>query len=173
MSKSYSQLVREMDILKAKAESVRKKELQGVVQRIKEAISFYELTATDLGLANGAPVAKRGPGRPGRKGKSKPMAAAKFQDGQGNAWSGRGPRPGWFKKALAAGRSPADFEVAGGTAAVPAAKKKPPGRKRVARAKPAPKYKDASGKTWSGRGRTPGWFTQAIAAGQTPESMMI
>ena len=173
MSKSYSQLMREMDVLKAKAESVRKKELQGVVERIKEAVSFYELTAADLGLANGVAVAKRGPARAAKKATSKAAGAAKFGDDQGNTWSGRGPRPGWFKKALAAGKTAADFAVAGAAATPAAAKKKGPGRKRAARAKPAPKYKDASGKTWSGRGRKPGWFTQAIAAGQTPQSMMI
>lgn len=31
--------------------------------------------------------------------------APKFKDGQGNVWSGRGPRPAWFKAALEAGKS--------------------------------------------------------------------
>lgn len=48
-----------------------------------------------------------GPRKPARaKQKTLPLAApAKYADGTGNKWSGRGPRPAWFKKAIAAGRS--------------------------------------------------------------------
>ena len=35
--------------------------------------------------------------------------APKFKDDQGDAWSGRGPRPGWFKAALEAGKSADDL----------------------------------------------------------------
>lgn len=36
---------------------------------------------------------------------------ARFADGSGNTWSGRGPRPGWLKEAIAQGKSPDDFRV--------------------------------------------------------------
>lgn len=35
---------------------------------------------------------------------------AKYADGHGNTWSGRGPRPKWLKAALATGKILADFE---------------------------------------------------------------
>ena len=36
----------------------------------------------------------------------------------------------------------------------------------------AAKYRDAtSGKTWSGRGRKPGWFVNALAEGKSLESL--
>lgn len=39
----------------------------------------------------------------------------------------------------------------------------------------APKYRDPedADRTWTGRGRQPEWFKQAIAAGRDPEEMLI
>lgn len=55
--------------------------------------------------------------------------------------------------------------------------------KRVQRSKPAkvakkggagvPKYQDLTGRTWTGRGKRPAWFVEALAEGKTPESMLI
>ena len=36
-----------------------------------------------------------------------------------------------------------------------------------------PKYSSGDGKTWSGHGKRPGWFVEAVAAGRTPEDMLI
>lgn len=35
----------------------------------------------------------------------------------------------------------------------------------------AVKYRDEAGNTWTGRGRRPKWFTDALAAGKTAEQM--
>ena len=36
------------------------------------------------------------------------------------------------------------------------------------------KFKDeASGKTWSGHGKRPGWYVQAIESGKTPEDLAV
>lgn len=57
-----------------------------------------------------------------------------------------------------------------------------PAKKRAARAvtKPAakkppspPKYSNGADKTWSGHGKRPGWFVEAIAAGKRPEDLLI
>lgn len=37
----------------------------------------------------------------------------------------------------------------------------------------APKYRNAEGKTWTGRGMQPTWLREAIAAGATLESFLI
>jgi DNA-binding protein H-NS len=50
-------------------------------------------------------------------------------------------------------------------AAVPAKKRAAGGAKFANPANPA--------KTWTGRGRKPRWFTDALAAGKSPESMAI
>jgi len=58
-------------------------------------------------------------------------------------------------------------------------KSKPPTAKRSARksartpkAKGRVKFKDANGNTWSGMGKRPNWFKNALAAGQTPEDLL-
>lgn len=49
----------------------------------------------------------------GKKAAAKKVVAAvaRFADGAGNSWSGRGPRPGWLKEAIAQGKSADDFRV--------------------------------------------------------------
>lgn len=41
--------------------------------------------------------------------------------------------------------------------------------------KPAPKYKNPANpeQTWTGRGRQPGWFREALAAGKSPDDLAI
>lgn len=46
---------------------------------------------------------------------------------------------------------------------------KRPAAKKVS----APKYRDEAGNTWSGRGKRPGWFKEAIAAGKNPEELLV
>ena len=65
-----------------------------------------------------------------------------------------------------------------------ATKGRPPGRpKKVAtpkvrkakkKAASVIKFQDeASGKTWSGHGKRPNWYIQAIASGKTPEDLAV
>lgn len=105
MAKTYADIQKEIESLQKTAESLRQKEVAGVIERIKVAIATYELTAADLGFGvRKAPKAVRG--KPGRKpGRAKAAAAVAYRDDAGNTWSGRGRRPGWFTAALAAGKT--------------------------------------------------------------------
>lgn len=52
------------------------------------------------------------------------------------------------------------------------------GSPKVSKAKkksePVIKFKDeVTGKTWSGHGKRPGWYVQAIESGKTPEDMAV
>ena len=114
MTKTYAQVMKQIDALSREAERLRRKEVDGVIARIKESIAAYGLTAADLGLG-----AKRGP-KPGFKratkgekvnGKGKAVKAVRFRDDSGNTWVGRGHRPQWLKDALAAGKTMGDFAV--------------------------------------------------------------
>jgi DNA-binding protein H-NS len=117
MSKTYLSVMKQIDVLKQEAERLRRKEVDGVIDRIKEAIQHYGLSAADLGLAGAKPAARAGaPRKTRRAGKAKakgsrPAAAAKYRDEQGNSWVGRGKRPQWLRDALAAGRKLEDFAV--------------------------------------------------------------
>lgn len=126
MAKSYEQLQSQIAALQKQADALRQKEAAGVIAQIKEAIVYYGLTAEDLGLgaasrgagkqrakaaaggANGARKSARNAGR-GKAVQRTANGVAKYRDAQGNSWSGRGPRPGWFKAALAQGRQPEDL----------------------------------------------------------------
>ena len=50
MKKTYSQMLEEIEALKQQAEEVRRKEVEVVIARIKDAIAFYGLTEEDLGF---------------------------------------------------------------------------------------------------------------------------
>lgn len=111
MAKTFLQVQKQIEQLQKEAEQLRKKEADGVLSRIKEAIAVYGFTAADLGVGKEAgrvAAGKKSDDKNTRKTRT-PAAAAtgapKFKDGQGNVWSGRGPRPAWFKTALAAGQS--------------------------------------------------------------------
>ncbi|KQT08981.1 H-NS family nucleoid-associated regulatory protein [Ramlibacter sp. Leaf400] len=51
MKKTYSQMLDEIEMLKKQAEEVRRKEIEVVIARIKDAIAFYGLTEEDLGFS--------------------------------------------------------------------------------------------------------------------------
>jgi DNA-binding protein H-NS len=116
-TRTYTQIVKQIETLKAEAEKLRRGEIEGVVTRIREAISHYGLTAADLGLAG--VKAKPGP-KPGtavkgrkRRGKAaaKPTGVVKYRNESGGTWGGRGKRPTWLRDALASGKQLSDFLV--------------------------------------------------------------
>ena len=114
MTKSYAQIVKQIETLKQEAERARRKEIEGVVGRIREAIMAYGLTASDLGFGTqalrsskaGSPAKKRGR----KAGKAaKPAGVVKYRNETGGTWVGRGKRPQWLRDALASGKQLADF----------------------------------------------------------------
>jgi len=114
MSRTYSQIVKQIEALKAEAERLRKGEIDGVIKRIREAIAFYGLSASDLGLGGGAAATtkktrarKAGP----KKAKDAAPAVVKLRNETGGTWGGRGKRPQWLRDALAAGKTLNDFLV--------------------------------------------------------------
>lgn len=163
MAKTYSQLLQGIEALKRQAEERRKKEVAGVIGRIRQAIEFYGLTAADLGLGGAAAgVAKKA-----RAGKASVRGGAKFSDGAGNTWSGRGPRPRWLREALANGQSLQEFQH--GPAAAKKNGRTGRGKKRARSAK----FRDAAGNSWGGMGKRPQWLRDALASGKRLEDFLI
>ena len=113
MTKTYSQIVKQIESLKQDAEKIRRKEMEGVIGRIRDAISVYNLTAEDLGFGS-KPKAAGKPAKPA-KGKARKTAKApavvKYRNDAGGTWGGRGKRPQWLRDALAGGKTLADFAV--------------------------------------------------------------
>ncbi|MDM0103322.1 H-NS family nucleoid-associated regulatory protein [Variovorax sp. J22R24] len=160
MTQSYSQLQKKIATLQRQADALREKEISGVISRIKVAIDHYGLTANQLGLG-AAPSARKFATR-----NAASVKGAKYSDGNGNSWSGRGPRPHWLRDAMASGRSLDEF--ISGTPAAPAGKAK---TRKFKRRPSSVLYRDGSGNSWTGRGPRPRWMKEALASGKTLEDL--
>ena len=118
MAKTYAQIAKQIEALQQQADALKKKEIAGVVARIREAVAFYKLTAEDLGLGavkaakSAAPAdsaaPKAAPARKRRKTGKRP-SVIRYRDALGNSWTGVGRKPGWIIAGLAAGKTLADF----------------------------------------------------------------
>ncbi|MGE4593322.1 H-NS family nucleoid-associated regulatory protein [Alcaligenes sp.] len=102
--RTYAQIQKEIDHLQREAQQLRDKEAAEVAARIREAIDTYGFTVEDL---FGKQALKRKKPVNTRRAKAKPTV--KYADGTGNTWSGRGPRPHWFRAALEAGKKAEDL----------------------------------------------------------------
>ena len=120
MAKSYTQLVKEIETLQMAADKARQKEVDGVIARIRTAITAYELTAEDLGFgsaaapkAAGKTAVKTGAKakRQGKRSGPKAPPVVKFKNDTGGTWGGLGKRPQWLRDALNEGKTLADFAV--------------------------------------------------------------
>ena len=100
------------ELLKQKAELDRQIALHQdegrnkAIAEIRELMTQHGLTAADVAAA---PRRASGAGAAGTR-VSKPVAA-KYKDGQGNSWTGRGLKPKWLTGALASGKKIEDFAV--------------------------------------------------------------
>jgi DNA-binding protein H-NS len=138
MAQTYAQLQDQIAKLQAKADSVRNEELAAVMARIREDIKAYKITMQDLfGKSVGA----------ARKGKAKSSRQAKYGDGAGNVWVGRGPRPQWLRDALAAGKKLEEFVFGALAPAAPAAPAVRKSAKKSATAKKVSAKKATTRKT--------------------------
>lgn len=106
MSKELAQIQKQIAKLEQQANALKKKEAQGVIANIKEAIAFYDLTPADLGFGGGLSRKTRAPKAAAKKGRGRASAGrVKYRDEQGNTWTGHGRRPQWFIDALDAGKT--------------------------------------------------------------------
>lgn len=161
MAQSYAQIQKQIESLQRQAQAIRQSETKGVIERIKVAIEHYGLTPDQLfgGGAESKSNAQSSLKTPGN--------GAKYADGNGNVWSGRGPRPHWLRDALAAGAPLESFQApmpAVGPTSSPSKQ-----AKAAAKGKRAPStvlYADGTGKTWTGRGPKPAWVKAHVEAGK-------
>jgi DNA-binding protein H-NS len=170
MPQTFLQVQKKIEQLQKQADELRASEIKGVIERIKVAIGHYGLTATQLGLTSGNSSSRAAALR-GTRGRSQSPA---FGDGNGNVWSGRGPRPHWLRDALDSGRSIEEFRLGAGspTAALSATRAAGSLTKSVKKLKRAPSkvnYADDAGNSWTGRGPRPRWLKAALESGKSLE----
>lgn len=114
MAKTIAQMTAEIEKLQRQIEAAKSKEVDGVVARIREAIDFYGLTPEHLFGQKTKPkgkVSRRAAAKPAKPARTGTKLPAKYADGAGNEWTGRGSTPRWLQEAIAAGKSKEDFAV--------------------------------------------------------------
>ncbi|OOG57988.1 H-NS histone family protein [Polaromonas sp. C04] len=116
MAKTLAQLNAQIAELQKKADAVKAKEAVGVIERIKEAIAHYGLTAADLGFSGQTVKAIKATGnlvarKTRKKAAKKPAGVIRYRDEAGQSWTGHGKRPRWFLAAIESGKTPEDLEI--------------------------------------------------------------
>lgn len=113
MARTLVQIRQQIEKLEKEADSVRDKEVAGVIARMKQAITFYGLTVKDL-FGDKAKVAGRPTSATRTAGKkaAKKKVAAKYKDPNSDkTWTGHGKRPGWFVQAMEGGKKAEDLAI--------------------------------------------------------------
>jgi DNA-binding protein H-NS len=144
MSKSYADIIQQIEDLQAEAARIKNAEVDGVIARIKEAIAVYKLTPSDLGFG-GKPGPK--PGKPGRK-PGRPAGSKNI-----------------VKTGAKPGRKPG--RPAGSAAPGKAATFTKSKINSVA------KFRDANGNSWVGRGPRPQWLRDALNSGKSLKDFAV
>ncbi|MBB3181007.1 H-NS family nucleoid-associated regulatory protein [Variovorax sp. Sphag1AA] len=170
MAQTYAQLQKQIAALQQKADAIRAREVDGVIDRIKVAISHYKLTPEQL-FGGKAPARKmvatssqKASRKTAKRSETKKVGRISYSDGKGNTWGGWGKRPNWLREALAAGAPLESFQV--GASTVSSAKTA--AKKTAQKRRPSSVlYSDGSGKSWTGRGPQPRWLKEAIAGGKS------
>lgn len=126
---SLVDLNRKIAKLQKQADAIRNRERKSVIDQIRNAIHDYELTPEELFSPHGGAAGRRGRrpgsspqrqapgegsaprrGRPVGSGSRKPVPI-RYQDQDGNTWTGRGKQPNWLKAHLENGHSIDEFLV--------------------------------------------------------------
>jgi DNA-binding protein H-NS len=105
---SYKDLKAQAEALMKQAEEMRLQETSAAIADIKAKMELYGLTVRDLGGSGGD---SKSPTKRKKRTDSGSPLPAKYKDGNGNAWSGRGIKPKWLQEALGHGKKIEDFAV--------------------------------------------------------------
>lgn len=181
---------------------LRKREVSAVIDRIRIAIDHYALTPQELfgqGAGTTPAAASRRAGRrsaPGSGATPKRSGSPKYAHANGRTWTGVGKRPSWFVDALSSGKTADEMLIdsrdatpSGTVSSNPTVAKgrrskgaSKPGKRASARGprnkgaqktRGVPKYHDGSGRAWTGVGKRPTWFVEALASGRTSDDLLI
>ncbi len=94
---TLDQLVAQAQKLNQQISELRRAQREHAIAEIRELMLQHGLTSQDLSKPSGV--------------SGKKPIAAKFADGNGNSWSGRGLKPRWLTAALKDGKQLDDFAV--------------------------------------------------------------
>ena len=107
---TLAELLAQRDELEAKIQATFQTERADAIAEVKALMQENGLTLSDIGGGGGKVRAKAKAATEATT-KPKTKVQAKYRDGGGNSWSGRGLQPRWLKAALVAGKKIEDFAV--------------------------------------------------------------
>jgi DNA-binding protein H-NS len=97
---TYRELVTQANQLMTEAELVRKREIDQVINDIREKMTQYGLTLRDISTPELKAASSRAPAPP------------KYRSPQGQLWAGgRGRKPDWVRAVLAAGEDLEKYRI--------------------------------------------------------------
>ncbi|MDR3298993.1 MAG: H-NS histone family protein [Candidatus Accumulibacter sp.] len=99
--RGYLELRAEAAKLLQQAEELRAKEVEQVIEEIREKMQSYGINPQDLGFASS---------RTGKTGR-KIHVQVRYRGPNGKEWSGRGLTPKWLREEIANGKTREDFYV--------------------------------------------------------------
>lgn len=168
MAKTLAQLQSQIAKLQKEAQALRAKEIAAVVAKIKSMMAAHGLTVADLGTGKVVAAAK------------KAIRRAKAVKADTTAAT-RAPKSVKRVKAAAATKAAKSSKSAAKSGAKATAKTNAKATRKTGAKQQAKggreagviKYRDDAGNSWTGRGTRPKWFLAAVAAGKTPEQLMV
>ncbi|MDC7717591.1 H-NS histone family protein [Vogesella sp. DC21W] len=101
------QLQQQIAELQQKAKELAQKNKAQIVADMKQQITLYGITATELGFTSSDSEKSSKTGKDGQKSTT---VSVKYRDGD-NTWTGRGKQPKWLVEAIANGKSKEDFLI--------------------------------------------------------------
>lgn len=102
---TLAELMAQRDALDAEIQATTQTERADAIAKVRALMQENGLSLADLGGGSA------GKSRAKDATKATKKVQAKYRDGAGNSWSGRGLQPRWLKAALAAGKKIGDFAV--------------------------------------------------------------
>ncbi|WP_156862276.1 H-NS family nucleoid-associated regulatory protein [Casimicrobium huifangae] len=104
----YQKIQQQIVDLQRQAAALWDSERSAAIRSIIELINTFDIKPAELGFGRAADGKSKRRNPPKRN-----KIPVKYQDGAGNAWTGRGLQPGWLKTAIANGATLESFAVKG------------------------------------------------------------
>lgn len=100
---TLTELIAQRSALEEQIKALTETQRTDAIAKVRALMEENGLSIADLGSM----------ARTGEKGTAKipKKVAAKYRDGAGNTWSGRGLQPKWLKAAIAGGKKTDDFAI--------------------------------------------------------------
>ncbi|MEY8875571.1 MAG: H-NS family nucleoid-associated regulatory protein [Leptothrix sp. (in: b-proteobacteria)] len=174
MGQSLSQLNAQIAKLQKAADALKAQETAAVIASIRDAIAVHGLTEADLFGAAPAAKFRRKRAAPAPVAAAKKAAVKAAKPVEKAVAKKAGAKAAVQKAAAPAAEKPAK--------AVKAVKAEKPAKAvatdkaaapKAPKAEPVIKFRDEAGNSWTGHGKRPNWFKDAIAAGKTAADLAV